>query len=391
MNNKLKVGLFIDTFFPMVDGVVMVVDNYARRLSKFCDVTVFAPVGRKKFDDSSLPYKVVRCTKRFKLAFLDYDLPMPKSDKNFKKELKNANLDVIHIHSPFTIGKMALSYAKKNNIPTIMTMHSQFKKDFKRAVKFNCLTNIMVNAIMKRFNSADECWAVNGAIAKIFVDYGAKTLPKVQQNGTDLVYFDNNDEIEKLKQKYNIQKDEKVFLFIGRLTKLKNIFFIADALKILKDNGIKFKMIYVGTGTDQEQLKKHIDKLGIQENVIFTGKITSRDEIAKHYKMADLFLFPSMYDASSLVQIEAASQKTPTLFLRGAATADTITENINGYVAENSVDAFAKKIEEIFSNPKEYKKISENAYKDLYVTWDKVVEKVYKDYLQLILEKKEQK
>ena len=40
---RLKIGLFIDTFFPMIDGVIMVVDNYARRLAKFNDVTVFAP------------------------------------------------------------------------------------------------------------------------------------------------------------------------------------------------------------------------------------------------------------------------------------------------------------------------------------------------------------
>ena len=53
MIKKLKVGLFIDTFFPMVDGVIVVTDNHARRLAKFCDVTVFCPEGRKSFDDSS--------------------------------------------------------------------------------------------------------------------------------------------------------------------------------------------------------------------------------------------------------------------------------------------------------------------------------------------------
>ena len=45
---RLKIGLFIDTFFPMVDGVVMVVDNYARRLKKYADVTVFAPSVPRK-------------------------------------------------------------------------------------------------------------------------------------------------------------------------------------------------------------------------------------------------------------------------------------------------------------------------------------------------------
>lgn len=384
---KMKIGLFIDTFFPMVDGVVMVVDNYARRLAKFCDVTVFAPNGRKEYDDSKLPYKVVRCKKKFPLLFLDYDLPMPKSDKAFKKELENADLDLVHIHSPFAIGKMGLKYAKKHNIPVVATMHSQFKQDFKRAVKLRGLTNIMVKTIMRVFNACDECWAVNSEIAKVYVGYGAKVLPNVQNNGTDMVLFKNEKDIKKLREKHGVKPDEKVFLFIGRLTALKNIFFIAKALKILKDNGFKFKMFYVGTGTDEQKLKDQIKQDGLENEVVFTGKITDRIEISKYYRMADLFLFPSLYDASSLVQIEAASQKTPTVFLRGSATSATVTENVNGYISENSVDDFAKKIIDLFSKPEEYKTICENAYSDLYVSWDKAVEKAYNDYLRLIKDK----
>ena len=79
-NNKLTIGLFIDVFFPMTDGVVMVVDNYAKRLSKYCNVIVFAPkfVGHE-YDDSKFNYKVVRCIS-LKVPFLDYTLPIPKMD-----------------------------------------------------------------------------------------------------------------------------------------------------------------------------------------------------------------------------------------------------------------------------------------------------------------------
>ena len=45
---RLKVALCIDTYFPMIDGVVMVVDNYAKRLAEFADVTVFCPAIDKK-------------------------------------------------------------------------------------------------------------------------------------------------------------------------------------------------------------------------------------------------------------------------------------------------------------------------------------------------------
>ena len=56
MDKKITIGLFVDSFFPMTDGVIMVVDNYARRLVKYANVIVFAPKYRKKYDDSKLPY-----------------------------------------------------------------------------------------------------------------------------------------------------------------------------------------------------------------------------------------------------------------------------------------------------------------------------------------------
>ena len=87
MEKKIKIGLFIDTYFPMVDGVIMVVDNYARRLAKIADVTVFAPrIPKKEYDDTKLPYKVVRC-KSIPLSFVDYALPLPGFDKKWHQSL----------------------------------------------------------------------------------------------------------------------------------------------------------------------------------------------------------------------------------------------------------------------------------------------------------------
>ena len=393
MKDKINIGLFIDTFYPMIDGVISVVDNYAKRLNNIANVTVFAPKPRKgDYDDSKFPYKVVRCGRlNLKMLRLDYDLPLPALDRKFKKAIKEADLDIIHIHSPFSIGKIATNYGKKHNIPVIATLHSQFKKDFYKATKSKALTNLMMKKILKVFNKCDECWAVNSEIAKIFKDYGVKEMPGVQNNGTDLVPFDNEKEICQLKAMHNIHDDEKVFLFIGRICALKNIFFIADSLAMLRDKGFKFKMVFVGTGQDEKKLKEHIKKLNLSDQVIFTGKITDRVEISKYYKMADLFLFPSLYDASSLVQIEASSQSTPTVFLRGAATADTVTEDVNGYLSDNSVEAFADKIIEIFSNKEKYDEVCSNAFRDLYVSWDDAVKKTYEDYLKIIKNKNDER
>ena len=100
--------------------------------------------------------------------------------------------------------------------------------------------------------------------------------------------------------------------------------------------------------------------------------------------MADLFVFPSLYDCNSLVQIEASSQKTPTLFLKGATTADTVTPDFNGYVSENSEEEYAKKILDIFADEEKYKVVCKNAFETLYLTWDDCVNIAAGDYIRLM-------
>ena len=48
-DKRLKIAMFVDTYFPMIDGVAMVVDNFAKRIQKYADVTVFCPKIDKNF------------------------------------------------------------------------------------------------------------------------------------------------------------------------------------------------------------------------------------------------------------------------------------------------------------------------------------------------------
>lgn len=388
---KITIGLFIDTYFPMIDGVTTVVDNYAKRLVKYANVIVFAPNCTKgKYDDTKFPYKVVRC-KSIKMPIVDYSLPIPKLDRKFKKELNDIKLDIVHIHSPFSLGKIGIDYAKKNNIPVIATMHSQFKQDFQRVVKLNSIANLLTKIPIKQFNRCDECWAVNSEVANIyFNEYHYKEMPVIMNNATEMKPVEDIEKAKRIiNEKYNIKPEEKVFLFVGRINNLKNVFFIANSLKILKDKcDFKFKMLFVGNGQDEEKLKEIIKNNDMEKDIIMCGKVTDRELLASYYARADLFLFPSLYDASSIVQIEAASQKTPTLFIKGAATTATIENDVTGFVSENSEESFADRIIEIMNNKELYNKVCENTFKDVYVNWDDKINEVYKIYLNKIYKNK---
>lgn len=394
MENKLNIGLFIDTFYPMIDGVINVVDNYARRLNKIANVTVFAPKSRyDNFDDSTLPYKVVR-SKRFNLKFLklDYDLPLPSLDKNFKKAIKDANLDIIHIHSPFSIGKMAASYGNKHNIPVVATMHSQFKKDFYKSTKSKVLTKIMLDIIAHTFNKCDVLWTMNPGCAKLSKEYGYKGQIDIVPNATDLVNEFAQDEIANFKKeisaKYDIKEDEKIFINIGRLNKLKNLTFVINVCKLLSEKNFKFKLLLIGDGSDKKYFENKVKNENLQDKIIFVGRVSSVEEKSKLFAISDLQIFPSYYDTDGIVRIEAAAFYVPTIFIENSLASSTITNDVNGFIGKNNKEKFAQKIIDIFSDEELYNKVKIKCHEDLYINWDSLMTDVLKKYKNLIEEKK---
>ena len=388
---KLKIGLFIDTFFPMVDGVVNVLDNQAKLLSKWFDITVFtvSPADKNKKDTIEHPYKVVRC-KSSSLFFLDYDLPRPSSDKQFKKELNESNLDLVYLHSPMFVAKEGVKYAKKRGIPIICHLHSQFKKDFQRATHSKLLTKMLLGIIMKTFNKSDVAVAVNEFTKDLFAgEYKLKAPVKVIYNATDMKKIEDASGAKELvNQEFNLNPNEKVFLYVGRINKLKGIDLVLDSLAILKEKFSNFKYLIVGGGGDLDYFKNKVEKLKLNDNVIFAGKVMDRDKLKAIYARADLFLFPSHYDTDGLVKFEAASQNTPTVFVEKTGAASSIVDNETGFIAKNDAQSFADKIYSVVTDEKLYNHVSEKVYTDLYRTWEDSANEIKDLILKTIKEKR---
>ena len=384
----MKVGLFIDTWYPMVDGVIKVVDNYARRLLNYCDVVVFCPEARGMDykDDSSLPYKVVRCSSLPMIRY-DYNIPTPALDPVFEAKLITSGIDLVHIHSPFAVGLAGLLFAKIHRIPVVATLHSQYRQDFEGALHFKPALDTVMASIMGVFNSCDECWAVNGGIKDLYVnEYGLTAPCKVRLNATDHMPVPDPAEAAAIVNRtYGVPEDATVFLFVGRINFLKNIDFTVRALAKAKAMGLKnFRMLFVGRGQDEDKLAEVVREEGLSDEVVMCGLVSEREMLQNLYSRAKLFLFPSLYDANSLVQIEAACQGTPTVFIEGARTAATVKSGVNGYVSPADEESYARTIMDIMADPDGYARVSEAARRDLYLSWDDVVREAYQDYLNFM-------
>jgi len=384
----LKVAELMDSYYPNIDGPTNVVTYYAKNIdsTEGCECKVIVPKAEKKLKYVDCqPFEVIRC-KSMKVTKYGYCMGFPGFDGPFNKKVDAENFDIFHAHSPFIMGRYALKLGRRHKKPVVATLHTKFKEDFDRMFHgFKPLTWFMMKYIMKCFNKADSVWTVNDASRQVLRDYGYKGDIVVVRNGTDLKYPANAEElIKRVNEIHGLEGVENVMIFVGRIVTYKNLGMMFEALKLVKEKTPNFKMLIVGTGPDMEMFRKKVDELGLSEQVIFVGRVSDRELLQGYYLRSDLFLFPSTYDTSSLVPIEAAAHKLPVLLIKDSCTAENIKDNFNGFLAEDNPEAFSEKILEIFANSTLMKEVGEEAHRSVYRTWEMVSEEVMEKYREII-------
>ncbi|NDV47745.1 glycosyltransferase [Paludibacter sp. 221] len=370
-----------------MDGVALAVSNYAYWLhEKNYPVCVVAPNAPDYEDDEVYP--VFRYTSVPVPTRKPYRLGLPDIDFSFQKKFEEIKFELVHAHSPFSAGKLAVRVAKEQKVPLIATFHSKYRDDFERALHSRHVVDLMVKEIVSFYEKADEVWVPQKAVEETLREYGYKGKIEVVDNGND---FATDEDLAPVKQRareaLGVKGDEFVFLFVGQHIWEKNTRMIVEALALMKDE--PFRMFFVGTGYAADELKTLVKEAGLSSKVTFTGIVTDRERIKLYYAASDLFLFPSLYDNAPLVVREAGALGTPSVMVAGSTAAEILTDNLNGFLIENSAKSLAEKLRGLIKNPDLVKEVGINASKTIANSWKSIVEEEVLDrYLSIIRRKK---
>lgn len=381
---KLKVLDGMDAYLPYIDGVVTCMHNYCMHSYQKVDLTAIAP----RYADyvETVPYTVKRC-KSIKVPVMKVQYCQATRDRKFTREIMAEHYDIVHVHSPFNMAKFIAKVAKKQGIPAVATFHSNMRPIIRQQAKFKGLTELIVKHIGKVYNKYDEVFVCSPLVAEQCRSFGYKGKISYLPFGTDLPRCENKEELaERANAKFNIGADELVFVFVGRIERLKRIDMILDSLKILKDRGIKFRFIASGKGTDFNKIVKYKNKLGFTDNEVNFAGFLPREDLPLLNARADLLLFPSLYDNFALVKVEAAAYGTPGVFIEGSCTGYGVTDGVNGFLSKNTPLDFADKIEQAIADRDALKEIGRNASRDLYISWEECTNQ-YIQRLQEIVER----
>ena len=386
-NGKKTIAYFIDSYFPVIDGVVSVLDNYAKFMSKYYNVVVCTPKHKKQTHKKEEYF--ILSSNSMHLKKQGYDLGFPKLDGKFLYYISMLRIDLVHINAPFTMGNFGLSLAKKRHIPSITTFHSQFKQDFYKSTKSMILAKFLASRIIKFYDKSTLTLTMNKFSYGIMKEYGLKRNDvQIIPNATNLTFEEFDEQYEReIIEKYKINIEKFKFLFIGRFVKVKNVYFIIDVLKELKSLNRDFQFIFMGYGPEEGKMKRLVKEYGLDENVVFTGKVMENDEKSIIIKNSNLLFFPSVYDTDGIVKIECACYSVPTLCLEGTGVASGIENNKTGFVEENDTIKLACRLNDLSKNVDLVQKIGKNAKDRLYITWEDVGNELKKIYEKLLRKK----
>lgn len=348
----MKIAVFTDSYHPQINGLVTSIDTFIDELMKQGhEVHIFAPNVPGHIDKN----KRVRRFQSFEFApYKEYRIAIPKIIKH--------KFDVVHVHSPFSVGLSGIIYARKNNVSVVGTFHTLFSEYGHYLIKSKMLMKIFHKVFKKAtwsyltwfYNQCDFVTVPSERIKTLLKKHGIKKPIYVIPTG--IMYKAKKKNKKVLQKKYGFG-NEKIILHVGRITKEKNILFILRSLKktLKRENAI---LVITSDGPYKHELRKHAIKLGIENQVIFTGYLDKK-QLEEYYVIADVFVVASKTETQGIVLVEAVANKLPIVVLQAPVTGDFLQENNYGIVASSG--NFAKKVSLALRNKKIAEKCTRNA------------------------------
>ncbi len=379
-----SVGLFVDSFTPIMDGVTVTVRNTAYWLGRILGPTcVVTPRVPEHADGEGFP--VVRFLSLPTLVRPPYRLGLAGLDLRLRTVLKRWDFSLIHAHSPFNAGRAALRTARDKGVPIVATFHSKFREDFCRALPIKCVVRDRVKRVVDFLYSVDSVWIPQVSVATTLREYGYLGPFEVVENGTDFTPMPRSAPYRARGGEHlGIRGGEPVGLFVGQLVLEKGLELLLRSLPLVLARVPSFRMVLVGRGYARRRLQRLAQELRIRDRVIFHDVVFDRELLKAIYARADLFLLPSRYDNAPLVIREAAALGTPSLLIRGSTAAEVILDSENGFLAEPDEEAFAARVVRVIQDEALLQRAGSGAQRTLCRSWESVAIETRDKYLAIL-------
>lgn len=260
--------------------------------------------------------------------------------------------DIIHFHNPFTAAWNAIVTAERLNKPVVGSLHvllDEFISVYlpRRFPLNRRLESFARNYLSFIYNRAD-CVVLPSQYTLDKLGPLFKTRVVKINLGVDIGRFRNAEPA--------YTPWPFVFLYLGRLSKEKNVRFIIDAFDKLRNR--EAALLIAGDGPERRKLQRYASKLDARNRIRFIGRVP-HGKVQSVYHSADVFLFTSKTETFSLVLLEAQASGLPVVSFNQPPINENLANGKNAVLCTpNDLDNFAGAMESMIKSPSKLKRMS---------------------------------
>ena len=242
------------------------------------------------------------------------------------KQIKVFSPDVINFHYIVPGGLALILLKKLTKIPVVLSLigRTDVLRDsnqyFKKHQKY--FINVLKSA---------NCVI---SISRYILGPYFKQIPfKIIPYGVDTKRFSPKVDGRRTKNSLGIGKNKVILFALQRLEKVKKVDILIRSLKYIIETNQDVFLVIGGKGREEQSLKTLARKLGVYNNVIFTGYIPERD-LPKYFAMSDVFIFSSPNETFGIVVAQAMSSGKPIVAVNSTSIPEVVDNNVNGILVK---------------------------------------------------------
>ena len=343
--------------------------------------TIYIPIKKKQDYNKKILKNLNNTNFIYSKIFNDidrlfYNHKINKILNDIKKKVDLDNINIIHAHTLFSMGGIALKLKKEKNIDYIVAVRNTdvnlfFKymvylrsfgiKIMKESKKIIFLSPVYRDYVLEKFIPSN----LQESIIKKSIVVPNGINPFFLKNKYNRPNFDNKKSIK--------------LIYVGSFIKRKNVHISISVARRLKTLGYKIKLTIIGGGGRDENKIRRLAKTN-EDIIEIYNRIEDREKLLSMYRKSDIFIMISYNETFGLVYLEAMSQGLPIIYTRGEGVDGYFKEGTVGYsVNPKDINDIVRKIEMTIHN---YNEISKNCYNLVdNFSWNKIAQtydKIYK-------------
>ncbi len=357
---SLRIGLFTDTYAPQVNGVSVSLQMISEGLKKRGhQVTIFAPrfPGYKDNEPNVMRLPSLKYLNNPPIYVAV--LGTPRSTWKLTRE----NFDVLHAHSPASVGLLAYLTASTKRLPLIYTYHTSIT-DYTHYIKFIGGTGLIKRAAgwfsKASTDLGDQIIVPSPKFHRLLLTQKVKQPITVIPNGINLSMFKSAQNPGALRNRLGLDSEAQILLSVGRMDPEKRLEFMVEAFDLISGHVPNAHLVFAGDGSARKSVESKANSIRAKNRIHFLGMV-NRTELPDIFHDASVFLSASTTEVHPISVIEAIASGLPFVAVQDEAFEGMLENGLNGYEVPLDVNRYAAVLTDLLPDRERLKKFGEHS------------------------------